>query len=211
MVNYVLTHKYRRLGCHYFLLKNELHKCNAFLSRHYWFGVSLKSIHNSYLSCRLFLDSWENPFKARAGRRQETREAVSENWRDRKWKGERSSQSPNIPTRRVPGGCEVKGEGGFWMTSTAVCHEECTMPPHRDPQSHHFHRQLPITHLGLILPSRQVSRQNRGLPSLLFVCHLLTSSQPRRALLIRTVIDNSKWQTRPKILHQITMLVKPRI
>lgn len=73
VVKYVLTHKYRGLGCRYCLLNNELHKCNAFLSRHYWFAVSLKSIHNSYLSSWLFLDSFENPFKAPAGRRQETR------------------------------------------------------------------------------------------------------------------------------------------
>lgn len=121
MVNYVLTHKYRGLWCRYRLLNNKLHKCNTFLSRHYWFAVSLKSIHNSYLSCRLFLDSWENPFKARAGRRQETRKAVSENWSDRKWNGERSSQSPSIPTKHVPGGREVKGEGGFFLDGEHRC------------------------------------------------------------------------------------------
>lgn len=120
VVNYVQTHTYRGLGCRYCLLNNELHKCNAFLSRHYWFAVSLKSIHNSYLSCRLFLDSWENPFKAWAGRRQETHEAVSENWSDRKWKGERSSQSPNIPTKSVPGGCKVKGERLWWAQLCAM-------------------------------------------------------------------------------------------
>lgn len=77
VVNCVLTHKYKGLECCYCLLNNDLCKCNAFLSRHYWFTASLKSIYNSYLSCRLFLDSWENPFKAQAEKRQETREAVS--------------------------------------------------------------------------------------------------------------------------------------
>ena len=83
---------------------------------------------------------------------------------------------------------------GFCMASTAVCNEERTNPPQCDPQSHHFHRELPITHMGLIPTSRQVSHQNRGPPSFLFVCHVLTSSQPHRALLIRAVIDNSKCQ-----------------
>lgn len=65
----------------------------------------------SYLSYRILLEGWENPFKAWAGRRWEACEAVSENQSDRKWKEERSSQSPNIPSKRVPGGHKVKGEG----------------------------------------------------------------------------------------------------
>lgn len=55
------------------------------------------------------------------------------------------------------GFCRVKGEG-LWMASTAVCNEKCTEPPQCDPRSHHFHQELPITHLGLILQSRKVGR-----------------------------------------------------
>ena len=88
-------------------------------------------------------------------------------------------------------GSEVRG---FWMASTAVCNEEHTKTPQCDPRSHHFHQELPITHLGLISPCRRVSWQNRGPPSLLFVCHLLTSPQPHHALLIRAVMDKSKCQ-----------------
>lgn len=163
------------LGCRYCLLNNELHKFNAFLSRHYWFTVSLKSIHNSYLSCRPVLDSSENPFKTQAGRRWETQEAVGENRCDRKWKGERSSQSFSIPAKvyQAVARSEVMG---FCMASTAVCNEESTNLPQHDPRSHCFHWEPPITHMGLIPTSRQVSRQNRGPPSILFVCHALTSS-----------------------------------
>ncbi|KAG7514135.1 hypothetical protein JOB18_026177 [Solea senegalensis] len=42
---------------------------------------------------------------------------------------------------------------GFWMAGTAVCNEEPKKLPRCDPKSHYFHRELPITHLGLIPPS----------------------------------------------------------
>lgn len=135
--------------------------------------------------------------------------AVSENWSDRKWKGERSSQSPDIPAKRVP-----RGSGGQRWEVPGWRAQLCAMrsvqrTPQRDPQSHHFHQELPITHLGLILSSSKVSQQNRGPPSLLFVCHLLNSSQPQRFLLIGAMIDNAKCRTHPDIPHQITPQEKP--
>lgn len=110
------------LGAHFCLLKTDLHALNTFLCRHYWFNVSVKSVQNSHLSCRRFLDRSENPFKTWAGRHRETCKAVSENWSGRKWKGEWSSQSPNIPIKGR--GVGVSKVRRFCMASTAVCNEE---------------------------------------------------------------------------------------
>lgn len=130
---------------------------------------------------------------------------------DRKWKEEWSSQSPNIPSKRVQGGHKVKGQG--FLDGEPSCVPWGTPPPQHDPQSHHFHQELPITHLGLIPHCTHVlwqkQRASFSLVCLSFINLIPTSPcPPHQTFDWQLKMPNSAWNLAPSNSTGKAMLFK---
>lgn len=169
------------------------------LCRYDWFTVHHKIIRSSYLSDRISPNIWKNLCEGGSG------DAVTENQKDRKWKGQ--WQLPSIPSKRSSRS-QGQRSGGVWGLRPAVCHEECTKPPNMTPKVTTSTRSYPQHIWPWLSIAARYHGQNRGSPSLLFVCHLLTLFRPCCGLLIRFVIDNFKCQSHPEILHRVPLMLK---
>lgn len=160
------------------------------LCRYDWFIVHHKIIHSSYqyhpisgkISVRVGVEMLQ----------QKTKRTGNE-------KG-----SDNYPAflANVAVGHKGKGQG------ESVCHEECTKPPNMTPKVTTSTRSYPQHIWPWLSIAARYRGQNRGSPSLLFVCHLLTLFRPCCGLLIRFVIDNFKCQSHPEILHRVPLMLK---
>lgn len=122
-VNRVLTHLHAITVS---LLKNELHKCKAFASRHHRFSsthsfIHIKSGGSSSIDKKIYLRREQGGVGKLAKPRVKTKAAGNEKWSE-------ATKPPCIPDKRVPEGHGVKGEGSQLCAMRSSPSHPCVTP-----------------------------------------------------------------------------------